>query len=300
MLKTYDEIKGQVTGAKAQRLAVVAAGEEEVLLSLQEAAAGGIVFPLLIGDGKAIEALRTRLGLTFNCDIIDAVDDTSAAEIAVQMAARGEAAGLMKGIISTSVFLKALLKRDAGLAAGGLLSHITAVESPAHGRLFLVTDAAVNIAPTLEQKRMILRNAVEAARRLGNPCPRAAILCAVEKINPAMKATKDAEELRRMNEAGEISGVTVSGPISLDLAVSSEVAAIKGYRGDVAGRADILLVPEIETGNVLVKSLFYFAGLPYGGIIMGARVPVVLTSRADLAKNKYNSIMLAAALARGD
>lgn len=300
MLANFTDIKRRAAGIEPRRIAVVSAQDEEVLLSLQEATEDNIVHPVLIGDAGKIESLRTELSLSFNCDIIDAPDDRAAAETAADLAGRGDAAGLMKGILPTSIFLKAILRKEPALVEGGLLSHVTVVESPRHGRLFLVTDAAVNIAPDLTQKRFILENAVETARRLGNPCPKAAILCAVEKMNPAMAATEHAEELRRMNEAGEITGVAVSGPLSLDLAVSPDAAEIKGYTGPVAGDADILLVPEIETGNVLVKALYYFSDLPYGGIIMGARVPVALTSRADIAKSKYNSLLLAAVLARGE
>lgn len=297
MFTDFSSIQQSLASSGPQRIAVVSAQEEETLLALQKAAEQGIVYPVLIGDLNEITRIMKARRLVFPCDKVQAEDHARAAEIAVGMVARGEAGSLMKGLIPSADFLKAILAKDGGLRTGQPLSHITVVEAKNLNRLLFITDAAVNIAPDLERKRRILENAVHAAHILGNPEPVAAVLCAVEKVNPAMPATVDAEKLREMGLAGQLGCVKVAGPVSLDIAISREAALTKGIKDEMAGQADILLVPEIETGNVLVKALHYFAGLAHGGVILGASAPAVLVSRADDAEGKFNSLLLAACLA---
>lgn len=205
----------------------------------------------------------------------------------------------MKGFVDTSVFLKAVLRKDGGLACGRLISHVGLLAVKGYKRMFLVTDSAMNIAPTLAEKAAIIRNAVMVARALGNDCPRVAALCAVEKPDPKMPATLDAAALTEMNRRGEIAGCMVYGPLAMDNAVSPQAAKHKGIDNPVAGHADILLAPDIEAGNILNKSMEYFAAAEKAGIIMGARVPVVLTSRASPDAAKMHSIALAVLTAAG-
>lgn len=296
-LGSFADMRRRLAGCRPQRIAVVSAQEAEVLLALQAASGLGIILPVLVGDQAATAALLKQLGLDFRCELVAAGSHQEAASLAVGMVARGAADGLMKGCIPSADFLKAVLARDHGLRTDRPLSHLTAMESPMHGRFIFVTDAAVNIAPDLQRKRQILENAVAAVQALGIDEPVAAAICAVETVNPAMPATVDARALQDMNRAGTIQGVRLLGPVSLDIAISAEAAATKGFDDPAAGHADILLVPDIETGNVLVKSLHYFAGLEHGGIVLGAAAPIVLVSRADSVQGKLNSLLLAALLA---
>lgn len=205
----------------------------------------------------------------------------------------GQADILMKGMIPTSDLLKAVLHKEAGLRTGKILSHVAAFEVPGYDRLIFVTDSGMNINPDLQQKAQIIENAALIAKGIGVEMPKVAVLAAVETINPSMQATLDASALTVMNKRGQISYCVVEGPLALDNAISPEAAEHKGITGEVAGKADILLVPAIETGNALYKSLIYFSGAKVGAVIAGARAPIVLTSRADSAESKLFSIALA-------
>lgn len=212
---------------------------------------------------------------------------------AVSLVRNGEADAVMKGIVDTSVVLKAVLDKENGLREGKLLSHVALFDVPGFYRPLLVTDAAMNIAPDLEAKKEIIRNAVKVAKAIGNDEPIVACLCAIEKVNPAMPATLDAAALVEAARCGELSGCTVIGPVALDNAISTDAAKRKGIQNPNAGLADILLVPNIETGNVLYKALTFLAHAGTAGLIMGAKVPVIVTSRADSDQTKINSIALA-------
>ena len=194
---------------------------------------------------------------------------------------------------ATSIILRAVLNSEYGLRTGKILSHVAAFEVPGYNRLLFITDAAMNIAPDLEAKAQIIRNATAAAHACGVQKPLVAPLAAVETINPAMVSTTDAASLFMMNKRGQITGCLVDGPLALDNAVSIQAAEQKGIKGDAAGKADILLVPDIESGNILYKSLVYFANAKVGSIIQGAKAPIVLTSRADSAETKVYSLALA-------
>jgi phosphate butyryltransferase len=199
----------------------------------------------------------------------------------------------MKGNVPTAVLLKAVLNKEFGLRTGHVLSHVAAFEIPDYNRLIFVTDAAMNIAPDLNQKVQIVKNAVNVARSLGIECPKVAPLAAVEVVNPDMQATLDAAVLTQMNARGQIQNCQIDGPLALDNAVSAFAAEHKGIVSEVAGQADILLVPTIEVGNVLYKSLIYFAKAKVGAVIAGAKAPIVLTSRADSAESKLYSLAVA-------
>lgn len=204
---------------------------------------------------------------------------------------------LMKGMVDTGLIMRAVLDKENNLRKSPVISHVAVMQVPGFDRLFYVTDSAMNIAPTLEQKAAILKNAVEVAHALENEMPRAAVLCAVEKVNPKMPCTLDAKELARQNKQGDIPGCLVDGPLALDNAVSIEAAKHKGVDSPVAGRADILLVPDIEAGNMLNKAMEYFAGADKAGVMMGAKVPIILTSRAASPQSKLYSIALGVLIA---
>jgi phosphate butyryltransferase len=228
-----------------------------------------------------------------NLKIINAESSAAAAELAVMAVFNKEADVLMKGNIPTNILLKAVLNKEYGLRTGNVLSHVAVFEVPGFDRFTIITDAAMNIAPDLEQKAQIIKNAVFLARSIGITMPKVAPIAAVEVVNPAMQATLDAAALTVMNKRGQISGCIVDGPLGLDNAISSLAAEHKGIHSDVAGNADILLVPTIEVGNALYKSLIYFANAKVGAVIAGAKSPIVLTSRADSAESKLYSLALA-------
>jgi phosphate butyryltransferase len=269
--------------------------DEDVLASLDRAAAGGLVRPLLVGRRSVIEPLCAGIGLTRPPgEIIDCASDGEAIDTAVRKVGGGEAQMLMKGQVSTSAFLKGILNKEWGLRKRALLSHVAAFEFHEPDRLVLVTDVAMNIAPDVSAKAQIVENAVELAHRLGMERPRVAALAAVETVNTDMPATIDAAVLAKMADRGQIKGCVLDGPLALDNALFAEAARHKGITSPVAGCADILLAPDIEAGNVLYKALGLVARIPLAAIIVGASAPIVLTSRADSDEAKFNSIALAA------
>ncbi len=278
-------------------LAVACPHDDDVLRSLERAAAAGLVRPLLIGQRALIESLIGKLGLQgFQPEVIDCADDAAAVELAVRKVRSGEAQMLMKGLVSTGTFLKGVLNKEFGLRQRPLLSHVALFGAPDPARLVLFTDVAMNIAPDLAQKAQILENAVWLAHALGVERPKVAAIAAVETVNPEMPATVDAAALAKMADRGQIRGCVVDGPLALDNALSVEAARHKGITSPVAGVADLLLLPDIEAGNVLYKILGLVDVWPLAAIVVGASAPVVLTSRADSDDTKFNSIALAAAV----
>jgi phosphate butyryltransferase len=226
-------------------------------------------------------------------------DAAAAVARAVRMYREGAVSIIMKGLVSTAVVLKAVLNKETGVPpVSGILSHVTVFEAPDKDRLMLLTDAGVNIRPNLQRKADILRNALHVARRLGMDCPRAAMLAATEKVNyPAMPATLDADVISKMAAQGQFGRCLVYGPLALDLAISPQAAATKGVNHPVAGHADILCAPDIESGNMLYKALSVLHGATLASVVVGSRVPVVVPSRSDSAESKFHSIALAAFLA---
>ena len=278
-------------------IAVACPHDDDVLLSLDRAASAGMVRPLLFGRRAVIESLCSTLHLdAFRPDIVECADDASAVELAVRAVRSGEAQMLMKGLVSTGTFLKGILNKEFGLRDRPLLSHVAMFEAADPERLVIFTDVAMNIAPDLAQKVQILENAVGLARRLGIERPKVAVIAAVETVNAEMPATLDAAALAKMADRGQIKGCVVDGPLGLDNALSVEAARHKGIVSPVAGLADVLLLPDIEAGNVLYKAIGLVAKCPLAAVIVGASAPVVLTSRADSDETKFNSIALAAAI----
>jgi phosphate butyryltransferase len=278
-------------------IAVAAAEDAEVLQAIAEAVKIDLADFLLFGNGEEIEkilsAQHPELIGHKGIKIQTAPDNNIAAELAVKAVKGNEANVLMKGNLPTASILKAVLNKEYGLRTGAVLSHVAVFEIPGKNKFTIITDAAMNIAPDLEQKAQIIKNAVGVARSIGIEIPKVAPLAAVEVVNPAMQATLDAAALTMMNKRGQIRDCIIDGPLALDNAVSHEAAEHKGIRSDVAGDADILLVPAIEVGNALYKSLIYFANAKVGAVIAGAKAPIVLTSRADTAESKLYSLALA-------
>lgn len=279
-------------------MAVAAADESFCLLAIAEAAKLKVVTPILIGVTERIRQRADQVGVDVDdFELIETDGDTAAARAAVRMVHDGRADLLMKGSLPTRVLLRAVLNHEFGLSMGGLLSHVSAFDAPTGDRLVLLTDAGVNVNPRFAQKMEIVFNAVEVAHRLGVAEPKVAILAAIETLNlPAMPATLDAEMLHRLGEAGHFGRCVVSGPLSLDAALSPERSAHKGASGPVAGNADVLVAPNIETGNILYKSIACIARKEAAGAVVGAKAPIVLPSRADTTRTKLYSIALAALL----
>lgn len=298
MLKSFDDIVNRIRNHEAQKVAVAAAADDDVLASVIHAKNEGIALPILIGSQEEIQRIAQEDGLSLEgCEIIDIPDPVEASAKAVELVRTGQAATLMKGLVSTSIILKAALNRDTGIRKGKLLSHLAMFYSPRQERFLFVSDPAISIAPDVDTKQHIIENGVEAMHLLGYEDPKVGCICAIETVNPAMQHTLDAEELVRRNQAGEIKCCTVSGPFALDNALSKKSAEIKGISWSNAGEIEFLLMPQIEAGNVLYKAMSAIAGLDGAGVVLGARCPIILTSRADNEASKFNSIALAIYLA---
>lgn len=285
----------QAAGQPKKTVAVAVAEDHEVIEAVAKAIKLQLAQFRLYGNQEKIMGMLQEHGLqtSEHIEVIAAASSAEAAELSVKAVRNGEADVLMKGNIPTANILKAVLNKEWGLRKGSVLSHVAAFEVPNYDRLIFVTDAAMNIAPDVTQKAAIIQNTVEVAQAIGIDLPKVAPIAAVEVVNPAMQATIDAAMLTQMNRRGQIKNCVVDGPLALDNAVSQIAAEHKGIVSDVAGKADILLVPTIEAGNVLYKSLIYFADAKVGAMIAGAKAPIVLTSRADSAETKVYSLALA-------
>lgn len=297
MIRTMDELLAAVAGEK-RTVAVAAAHDADALRAVYAARRAGIADAILIGDAEQIGRIAADSGIPIGAfQILHEPDNAGACEKAAALVREGAAGALMKGLVETAVILRAVLDREKGIRAAPLLSHVALLEISGFGRPLLLTDAAMNIAPDLEAKKQLLQNAALVARALGNPAPVAACLCASEKTNPKMPATLDAAALSEAARRGELPGCRVFGPAALDNAVFPEAAKHKGITDPLAGYADILLAPDIEAGNILYKALTLLGGAKAAGIVVGAKAPIILSSRADSAETKLYSIALALAAA---
>ncbi len=277
--------------------------EETALAGAIEAGEAGLITPILVGPAAAIKGVakkgHIRLG---QCEIVEAGDGPKAAAKAVELVRQGKAELLMKGSLHTDELLGAVVARETGLRTGRRLSHVFVMDVPTYHKTLLVTDAAINIAPTLEDKADICQNAIDLAVSFGVEKPKVAILAAVETVTSKMPATIDAASLCKMAERGQIKGAILDGPMAFDNAISKEAAKIKGIRSEVAGDPDILLAPDLEAGNILAKQLSFLANADSAGLVLGARVPIILTSRADSVRARMASCavaMMAAHARRG-
>lgn len=275
-------------------VAVASAEDEEIIEAVSEAIKRDLAQFILFGKKEEIlNLLHAKDIMEGQVQIIQAETKEQATELAVKAVHQKEASVLMKGNVPTATLLKAVLNKEFGLRTGRVLSHVAIFEVPGFQKLKIVTDAAMNIEPDLQQKEQIIVNAVNIARSIGIDTPKVAALAAVEVVNPAMKATIDAATLTIMNKRGQIKNCIIDGPLALDNAISIKAAKHKKIESEVSGQADILLVPTIEAGNVLYKSLIYFAKASVGAVIAGAKAPIVLTSRADSSESKLYSLALA-------
>ena len=295
MIRSFKELIEKVQNGEPQTLSVAVAQDADVLLSVWNAYQNRIIQgAYLVGNEKEIREIAKEQGIDLSkFEIVNEEEKPEACATAIKLVREGKASLPMKGFVDTSVALKALLNKEYGLRTGNLICHVGLMEVAGFDRMFLLSDSAMTIAPTLEQKVDLIKACTQIAHAIGNDNPKVAVLCAVEKVNPKMPATLDAAELTRMNEEGEITGCMVKGPLAMDNAVSVEAARHKGIDHPVAGNADILITPDIEAGNILNKSMEYFAKCEKAGCIMGAAKPMVLTSRASSDTSKMNSIALA-------
>lgn len=294
------DIKNLLHSDNRMKLAVVAAEEENVLIAVDDAYKNDIVMPILIGDVNKIREIAKNAQINIDCyELINADSLEQSAEIAVKMVREKKADFLIKGLIDTSILVKQVLNKEYGLTTGRTLSHVMAYDVPVYHKLLYLTDGGIMTYPDLDGKKNILENAIDVLKALNYKEIKVACLAAKEKLNPKMPPTVDADALKKMCQEGKFAeGVVVEGPISFDLAVSKEAAEIKKYNSPVAGDTDILLVPNIETGNGIGKTMTYFGNALSAGIIVGASAPVVLVSRADSYESKYYSILLGALVAQ--
>ena len=299
MITRYSELLDEVLKSDPARVAVAAAQDDAVLQACREAFDRGLATFTLFGDRIKIESVAQKAGVCLDgMKIVNEPDDMRSAMQAVECVSAGNADIVMKGLINTGDLLRAVLDKNVGLRTGRVLSHLAVFELNGFDRLIGVTDGGMNIVPTLAQKADIIQNAAEVFHKLGVDPVKVAVLAAVETVNADMPGTIDAAALAKMTERGQIKGVVVDGPLALDNAVSEDAARHKGIISPVAGKADILLVPNLEVGNVLGKSLVYMAGGKIAGLIVGARRPVVVTSRAETPESKVISIALASLCGR--
>lgn len=293
MIKNFQEVMELAKERGPKTISVACAQDAEVLSAVTQAKEAGIADVILVGDKEKIEEIASEKNIDLaQFEIIDIKDLTEASRKAVELVSSGKAHMVMKGLVDTSIILKAVLDKEIGLRSGSVLSHVAVFDLPQYDRLFFVTDAAMNIAPDLNTKKQIIQNCIQITNALDIEDPKVAVVCAKEKPNPKMPDTMDAVELEKMNKNGEITDCTVGGPFALDNAVSMEAAKHKGIDHPVAGKADVLLAPDIEAGNILYKSMVFFANAKNAGIIVGAKAPVILTSRADSDEAKLYSIAL--------
>lgn len=292
--KLSDLIRIAKNKSRKKKLVLAAAEDDFSLRAVSDLNELGLIEPILIGNKEKIkQALDMEKINIKNYEIHAAKSEKDAARISVEYIKTGKADILMKGLVSTRIFLKEILNKKTGITTHGHYSHIGLFESPYYHKLFGLSDAAINIVPDITDKKHIIINAVESFHRLGIEKPKVALLAAIEKINPSMQATVDAAKLVKINSKEQFVNCFLEGPLALDLAISSEAAEHKGVKSEIAGDVDILIVPEISSGNVLYKSLTYLGGALAAGVLTGTEVPVVLASRSDSEESKIYSIALA-------
>lgn len=298
MIKNFDEVLNLAQSQRTKKVAVAVAQDKPVLEAIKDAKEIGLAEAVLVGDKDKIAEVAKEINLDLSgFEIIHEADAAKAALIAVELVSTGKADMVMKGLVDTASFLRAVLNKEKGLRTGKLMSHVAVFEVPGIDRLLFLTDAAFNMYPELKDKVDIVNNAVTVAKAVGIDTPKVAPICAVEVVNPAMQATMDASILTKMNDRGQIKGCIIDGPLALDNALNEEAAHHKGITGPVAGKADILLMPNIEAGNIMYKTLSYTTSSKSGAVLVGTSAPVVLTSRNDSHETKMNAIALAALVA---
>ncbi len=291
----YERLIARAKGTSAIPTAIVWPCEEHALAGPIDAAQENIVVPLLVGPAKRIRAVAEKGGLDISrFAITDVATEEEAAATAVRLIRDGKAQSLMKGSLHTDVLMHEVVAKEGGLRTARRISHVFVLDMPTYPEVLFVTDAAINIFPDLETKRDIVQNAIDLHVGLGLGEPRVAILSAVEVINPKIPGTMDAASLCKMAERGQITGAILDGPLAMDNAINAEAAAIKGIHSPVAGHAQILIVPDLEAGNMLAKNMIFLGQADAAGIVLGATVPIILTSRADSVRTRMASIAIGA------
>lgn len=290
----YERLLERCKGFEPVPTAVAHPCEASALAGAVDAAREGLIEPILVGPLAKIEEIAREAGIDLTgLRVVDSPHSHASAQKAVELVRGGAAALLMKGSLHTDELMAAVVARETGLRTGRRLSHVFVMDVPTYHKVLLVTDAAINIAPTLEDKLDICQNAIDLAIALGLERPKVAILAAVETVTSKMPATLDAAALCKMAERGQIKGGILDGPLAFDNAISKEAAATKGIRSEVAGDPDVLLVPDLEAGNILAKQLSFLANADSAGLVLGARVPIILTSRADSVRSRIASCAVA-------
>lgn len=294
----YERLIAKAQSLEALQTAVAHPCDDASLSGALEAAEAGLIVPILVGPSNRIKAVANAVGFDIApFQLVDAPHSQAAADRAVELVRTGRAELLMKGSLHSDELLAAVTRRDTGLRTGRRISHVFVMDVPGHPQTLFVTDAAVNIAPDLLAKRDIVQNAIDLFAGLGLGRPKVAILSAVETVTPAIPSTIDAAALCKMADRGQITGGELDGPLAFDNAISPDAARIKGIRSSVAGQAQILVVPDLEAGNMLAKNLTFISNADAAGIVLGARVPIILTSRADNLRTRMASCAVAALLA---
>ncbi|MBN2431367.1 MAG: bifunctional enoyl-CoA hydratase/phosphate acetyltransferase [Acidobacteria bacterium] len=295
MITKFDELIQAVKRSETKVIAVAYAHDPDVLGALDRAREEDIARGILVGPAEKIRQAAESVGVSADgFEIVDIADEKAATAQAVELVREGQADVLMKGLCSTSTLMSAVLNKETGLRAGGVMSHLAAFEIPSYPKLIILSDAAMNIAPDINAKISMIESAVHAARRLGIERPKVAIIGAVEKVNPeSMPCTVDASILTQMNRRGQIKNCIIDGPLAVDNAFSRKSCEVKGIDSPVGGDADIAITPDIEAGNIFYKLMAYLAGAKTAGIIVGAKKPIVLTSRSDSEEIKFLSIVFA-------
>ncbi len=282
-------------------MAIAGADNEVVLKSARQATENGIITPILIGNATRIQELSNSIGWNIDeFEIVDLTSEESISKAAVSLAASSVVKGIMKGHVHTDTLMRFVIKKDTGLRTGRRISHVFHMTVPGCDKVLLITDGAINVAPNIDTRMDIIRNAIDVSHALGNPKPRVAVLSGTEVANPSMPSSLESAEIIERAHNGEIGGCFIDGPLAFDLAVSPEAAKTKGIDSPVAGKADIIVVPNIEMGNGLFKMMVYFMSGLASGIVVGARVPIVLTSRADPPEARFSSALIASIIAHGD
>lgn len=297
-MKNLQEVIERAKSLPGKKIALAGAHEADSLLAVEMARKEGIADSILIGPKDDIRKTAESTGISIdNYEIVHEPEASKMTSTAVKIIKAGRADALMKGLVSTADYMRAILGTEGGLLETKLLSHVTLFEVPLYPKLLGITDAAINISPNLEEKATIIQNAVAVYHKLGIENPKVACVCAIEKVNPGkMPCTEDAAVLSGMNRVGQIRGAVVDGPLGLDNAVNLDAAKLKKISGEVAGNADIILCPNIESANILYKTLAYLGGCDCAAIVVGTSAPVILTSRADTDASKFASIALAIAV----
>ena len=290
----YEALLAKCRGLEPVPTAVAHPCEETALAGAVEAGEQGLIRPILVGPEAKIREIATKNGISLGqLRIVDAPHSHAAAAKAVELVRLGEAELLMKGSMHSDELLGAVVSKDTGLRTGRRISHVFIMDVPTYHKVLVVTDAAINIAPSLEDKVDICQNAIDLTVSLGLKSPKIAVLAAVETVNSKMPSTLDAAALCKMADRGQIRGGIIDGPLAFDNAISREAARMKGIESDVAGDPDILLVPDLESGNMLAKQLTFLANADSAGLVLGARVPIILTSRADSVRSRIASCAVA-------